>query len=198
MVEKIEIENVGQPGKVYRVEAEKFSAMKAAVLAALPPAPPGMSVSDLIDAVKSELPQDLFPGGDKAGWWVKAVQLDLEAKKVIARADKNGVEHSTPAERATVAELWVNRKWSLLQSWKAVTPQAWTAPGIPPADGDIARTSVVEAGRAAVEKLTPLLKDNGVEFAYPLLVWWTEDGEMHACACEAPQTYRKVRRELGA
>ena len=26
----------------------------------------------------------------------------------------------------------------------------------------------------------------------------TEDGEMHACACEAPQTHRKVRKELGA
>jgi hypothetical protein len=31
------------------------------------------------------LPGDLFPGGEKAGWWVKAVQLDLEAKQVIAR-----------------------------------------------------------------------------------------------------------------
>ena len=82
--------------------------------------------------------------------------------------------------------------------WLAVTPEAWTAPGIPAADGDIARASVVEAGRASVEKLAPLLKDNGVTFAYPLLVWWTKDGEMHACACEAPQSYRKVRKELGA
>lgn len=88
MAEKIEIENVGQPGKTYRVDADKFAAMKAAVLAALPDAAPGMAVSDLIAAVKPKLPEDLFPGGEKAGWWVKAVQLDLEAKKVIARADK--------------------------------------------------------------------------------------------------------------
>lgn len=88
MAEKIEIENVGQPGKTYRVDADKFAAMKAAVLATLPEAAPGMSVSDLIAAVKPKLPQDLFPGGEKAGWWVKAVQLDLEAKKVIARAEK--------------------------------------------------------------------------------------------------------------
>lgn len=88
MAEKIEIENVGQPGKTYRVDADKFSAMKAAVLAALPQAAPGMSVSDLIAAVKPSLPEDLFPGGGKAGWWVKAVQLDLEAKKIIARADR--------------------------------------------------------------------------------------------------------------
>ncbi|KQW44374.1 MULTISPECIES: hypothetical protein [unclassified Ensifer] len=31
------------------------------------------------------LPDDLFPGGAKAGWWLKAVQLDLEAKGVLRR-----------------------------------------------------------------------------------------------------------------
>jgi len=88
MAEKIEIENVGQPGKTYRVDADKFAAMKEAVLATLPGEAPGMAVSDLIAGVKPKLPADLFPGGEKAGWWVKAVQLDLEAKKIIARADK--------------------------------------------------------------------------------------------------------------
>ncbi len=88
MAEKIEIENVGQPGKIYRVDAVKFVAVKEAVLATLPSDAPGMSVSDLIAGVKPKLPQDLFPGGEKAGWWVKAVQLDLEAKNIIARADK--------------------------------------------------------------------------------------------------------------
>ncbi|MCP8885265.1 hypothetical protein NIM87_17280 [Devosia sp. XJ19-1] len=88
MAEKIEIENVGQPGKTYRVDADKFAAMKVAVLATLPDVAPGMSVSDLIAAVKPRLPEDIFPGGEKAGWWVKAVQLDLEAKQVISRADK--------------------------------------------------------------------------------------------------------------
>ncbi len=88
MAEKIDVENVGQPGKTYRVDAAKFAAMKDAVLATLPGDAPGMSVSDLIAGVKPKLPQDLFPGGEKAGWWVKAVQLDLEAKKIIARAEK--------------------------------------------------------------------------------------------------------------
>ncbi len=88
MAEKIEIENVGQPGKIYRVDAVKFAAVKEAVLATLPSNAPGLSVSDLIAGVKLKLSQDLFTGGEKAGWWVKAVQLDLEAKKIIARADK--------------------------------------------------------------------------------------------------------------
>ncbi|MBB4053858.1 hypothetical protein GGR20_003526 [Devosia subaequoris] len=88
MADKIEIENVGQPGKIYRVDAAKFTAMRTAVLDVLPDAAPGMPVGELIAAVKPRLPRDLFPGGDKAGWWVKSVQLDLEAKKVIARAKK--------------------------------------------------------------------------------------------------------------
>lgn len=83
--EKTEIENIGQPGKTYRVDAAKFAAMHKAVLKVLPSKAPGMSVEDTIAAVKPHLPADLFPGGEKAGWWVKAVQLDLEAKKVIAR-----------------------------------------------------------------------------------------------------------------
>lgn len=116
----------------------------------------------------------------------------------IARADVNGVAKSTPAERATVAELWVNRRWALLERWEKVPPEAWTAAGIPPADGDVARTAVVEAGRRMIEDLTPLLAANGIRLRYPTLVWWTEDGRMRGCACEGPRSYRHVRRELGA
>lgn len=82
----MDVQNVGQPGKTYRVNAAKFRAMRAAVLAVLPDTPPGMTVPALIEAVGPLLPQDLFPGGDTAGWWVKAVHLDQEAKAVIARA----------------------------------------------------------------------------------------------------------------
>lgn len=116
----------------------------------------------------------------------------------IARADRNGVPKSTPVERATVAELWINRSWALSEKWDATPVDAWTAPGLKPADGDIARTAVIEAGRKSVEDLVPLLKQNGVNFAYPLLVWWTPDGQMKACACEKRETYRFVRKDLGA
>jgi hypothetical protein len=61
----------------------------------------------------------------------------------------------------------------------------------------VARTAVIEAGRKTVEDLRPLLKDNGVRFAYPLLVWWSKDGQMKACACERRETYRFVRKDLG-
>jgi hypothetical protein len=84
---KIEIENVLQPGKTYRVDAEKFAAMRAAFLAQVPTDGPGLTPAQIVAAATPALPADLFPSGEKAGWWAKAVQLDLEAKGVIRRAD---------------------------------------------------------------------------------------------------------------
>jgi hypothetical protein len=117
---------------------------------------------------------------------------------MIALPDANGLPHSTPAERNTVAELWTNRSWKLYQQWSLANPATWTAPNLAPADGDAARTAVIEVGRDLVKTLEGQLKDNGVNLAYPTLVWWTKDGKMRACACESPQTYRFVEKELGA
>ena len=83
--EKISVENVGQPGKLYRVDSAKYAAMRAAMLKVLPAEQPGTTVEATIAAVKPHLPEELFPGGDTAGWWVKCVQLDLEAKRIIGR-----------------------------------------------------------------------------------------------------------------
>lgn len=83
----IDIENVLHPGKVYRVDAAKYAAMKKAFLKILPPKAPGLTAAEIIEKAKPHLPAALFPGGATAGWWVAAVQLDLEAKGVIKRAD---------------------------------------------------------------------------------------------------------------
>ena len=86
--DKITIENVTSPGHVYRVDRAKYMAMHEALLAILPAEPPGLTVADAKAALLPHLSQALFPGGDKAGWWLKAVQLDLEAKGVIGRTPK--------------------------------------------------------------------------------------------------------------
>ena len=83
--EKIEIENVNHPGKTTRVDADKYEAMKQALLLSLPSTPPGLTTDALREAVLPHLPEGLFPQGATAGWWRKGVQLDLEAKGVIAR-----------------------------------------------------------------------------------------------------------------
>ncbi len=85
---KILIENVGQPGRTYAVDAARFSEMRRVVMAVLPGTPPGLTPKELIAGVKPDLDPTVFPGGETAGWWVKAVQLDGEAKGKIARAPK--------------------------------------------------------------------------------------------------------------
>lgn len=95
--EKISIENVIRPGKTYRADRAKYEAMREALLAVLPSEAPGLTVPDAREALLPLLPDDLFPGGGTAGWWVKAVQLDLEAKGIIRRAPKSPVRLYRPA-----------------------------------------------------------------------------------------------------
>jgi hypothetical protein len=59
--------------------------MRQALLKSLPSRPPGATVAKALAAAKRHLPNALFPKGALAGWWFKTVQLDLEAKRVIAR-----------------------------------------------------------------------------------------------------------------
>lgn len=82
---QLEIENVGSPGRLYRVDRAKYEAMRRSLLAVLPTASPGVTVAEAKAKLLPLLPEALFPDGAKAGWWLKAVQLDLEAKGAIHR-----------------------------------------------------------------------------------------------------------------
>ena len=85
MADTIQVENINHPGKVYRADAVKYAAMRAAFLEAMPKAEPGLTQAEMIAAVKPHLADDLFPDGKTAGWWATTVQLDLEAKGLLAR-----------------------------------------------------------------------------------------------------------------
>lgn len=82
---RVLVENVNHPGQSRPVGAANYSAMRRALLRTLPRKAPGFTQAEMFRGVLRHLPADLFPGGAKAGWWAKTVQLDLEAKKVIAR-----------------------------------------------------------------------------------------------------------------
>jgi hypothetical protein len=84
---KIEIANFVTPGRIVKVDRVKFLAMRDALLSVLPAKAPGITSSEVKERILHLLPQDLFPGGARAGWWQKAAQLDLEAKGRIARED---------------------------------------------------------------------------------------------------------------
>ena len=82
--QKIEIQN-SSTGKTTRVDRTKYEAVRKAYLDALPAASPGLTSSEIKQQILPNLPEELFPGGAKVGWWQKAVQLDLEAKNRIVR-----------------------------------------------------------------------------------------------------------------
>lgn len=85
------MENAVSPDHKVRVDAKKFFAMKEAVLAVLPSEAPGITPAELRERVGPILSQEHFPGGEKAGWWMKGVQLDLEFKGLIARGSTKPV-----------------------------------------------------------------------------------------------------------
>ena len=87
MSDTIEVENINTPGKTTRVNAAKYHAMRAAMLKVMTKTAPGDTANEIKEATKPHLPEDLFPGGATSGWWQKSVQLDLEAKGMITRAN---------------------------------------------------------------------------------------------------------------
>ena len=128
---------------------------------------------------------------------LRAAGVDLRYL-AFARPDADGVAQSTAAERATVAELWMERDWSLFQRWMDTPSAHWTAAGLAPADGDLTRTAVVQGGRDFVAKLTGWLGQAGVKPRYPLLVWTDGQGVMRACACADARSWAYVRDDLNA
>lgn len=82
---RVAVENVNHPGQVRHLDAAPYEAMKRAVLQVLPGSAPGLTLEEARERVVPHLPEALFPGGERAGWWFKTVQLDLEAKGIVAR-----------------------------------------------------------------------------------------------------------------
>lgn len=90
--DKIEIENFTSPGRAEWVNRAKYQAMREALLAVLPEVAPGLKVPEAKAALLPLLPDALFPAGATAGWWLKAVQLDLEPKGIVKRAPTKPVQ----------------------------------------------------------------------------------------------------------
>jgi hypothetical protein len=82
---KVPVESPIHPGRERMVDAAKYAAVREALLDALPTRPPGLTYAEWTGVILPVLSTTLFPGGAKAGWWTKTVQLDLEAKGLISR-----------------------------------------------------------------------------------------------------------------
>ena len=86
---RVTVENINVPGYKSTVDGIMYQAMYQALMKALPIKSPGLSQAEMTSAVVPFLPVELFPGGAKAGWWVKCVQLDREVKGDIIRRIPN-------------------------------------------------------------------------------------------------------------
>lgn len=80
---KIEVENVNAPDHKVKLDAAKYGAMFDAMMALLNDTP--MTYAQIKEGVLPLLPDEHFPAGKTAGWWIKSVQLDQEAKGAIIR-----------------------------------------------------------------------------------------------------------------
>ena len=89
--DRIPVRNINSPQHVTHVDRAKYMAMRAALLVVLPITAPGMTPAEAQTALLPHLDPDLFPGGAKAGWWMKCVQLDLEFKGILVRGPKSPV-----------------------------------------------------------------------------------------------------------
>ena len=77
---------------------------------------------------------------------------------------------TTAAERATIAALWAHRSWPLYEQWTAIPVQAWTAPGLPSADSNLAAAAELVRSEQFIDGMRPLLKPNGLPLHYPTLI----------------------------
>ncbi|WP_122465896.1 hypothetical protein [Brevundimonas lutea] len=155
-------------------------------------------------------------GGDRPVWFVgyrdggmadryqteelpKLKAAGLEPRVILfARPDAEGQTQSTAAERSTIAALWLTRDQGLYRRWMETPVANWTAQGVPPADGDLARDAVVEASRDFAEELRALLEPSDLPEGWPLVIWRDEQGFMKACACASRRSWPFVRDDVGA
>jgi hypothetical protein len=83
--DRVAVRTPNVPGYSMSVDRKKYEAMRSALLAVLPVGEPALSQNEMMKAVLPYLDQALFPGGAKSGWWLKCVQLDLEARGTLER-----------------------------------------------------------------------------------------------------------------
>ena len=115
---------------------------------------------------------------------------------VVAPAVIDAKTASSPEDRATVAEFWLNRDWNLYRRWRERSPA--TMAGEAPADGNAARTAVVETANRSAATIADLLKRNGVKFGYPMAIWWNKTGDMRASLVDNSTAARKAEQEIAA
>jgi hypothetical protein len=82
--DRVQVRTPNVPGYTGSVDRTKYDAMRKVLLQAIPKGA-GLTQSEMWDAARKVAPAEHWPGGAKVEWWVKCVQLDLEAQGVLKR-----------------------------------------------------------------------------------------------------------------
>jgi len=89
---------------------------------------------------------------------------------------------STADERAAVSENARRRDWSFTQRWWADRSpnRFYGRENLPPVEGDAQRETDLAQLQDDVDELVQILAINGVDFAFPALLWRSQDGTYKA------------------
>ena len=95
MAKTVQAKNINHPGHTEQLNERKYTVIREAILAVLPRGDAGMThreftvqVEQVVKKRLKDEADELFPRRGSYGWYCKAVQLDLEARKLIRRLDK--------------------------------------------------------------------------------------------------------------
>ncbi len=83
--EMVEVFNVNIPGVSSRVRKDKYEEVKRVLWTYMPETPPGLTQDEMARLVVEKVSREIFEDAAKAPWWMKTVQLDLEAREVLIR-----------------------------------------------------------------------------------------------------------------
>ena len=83
-VPKVDVRTPNVPGYTHKVDAAKYRVMRAELLKAIPKRGGGVTAAEMVAAVRPRVPKALFTH-EAVQWWVKCVQLDLEARGILVR-----------------------------------------------------------------------------------------------------------------
>jgi hypothetical protein len=76
----IEVFNINKPGQSSFVRKDKYEEVKRVLKALMPDTSPGLTQDEMARLVVENVSGSVFEDRNKGGWWMKAVQLDLEAR----------------------------------------------------------------------------------------------------------------------
>ena len=107
----IEVFNINKPGHSSFVRRDKYEEVKRVLKALMPETSPGLTQDEMAMLVVENVSETVFEDKSKSGWWMKTVQLDLEARQVMVREKTSPLRwHYDTLKEELIPEVTETRK----------------------------------------------------------------------------------------